>query len=86
MRETPGRMATTNEPGTTTGGGRGTTSTLNSATGPEHFNFEFAFAADEETGEVDLKIDTFLGQRLLFGTLHASDSPSSASACDSTPS
>jgi|NorSeaMetagenome_1021524.scaffolds.fasta_scaffold134927_2 hypothetical protein len=31
------------------------------------FNFDFAFSEDEDKGEVDLAVDTFMGKRLLFG-------------------
>jgi hypothetical protein len=67
FRNTTGRMLTTTEPTAATGSGMGTSSTIVQPPGPVDFNFDFTFVSDPLSGNVDLLIDTLLGQRLLFG-------------------
>ena len=65
-------MITTNEPASVTGHGAGASSTIDQAPGPVDYNFDFTFAVDSINGNVDLVINTLLGQRLLFGKFSVS--------------
>ena len=61
-------MITTLEPASVTSKGSGTSATVDQPSGPADFNFDFTFViSDPEQGNVDLLIDTLLGQRILFG-------------------
>mmetsp|Transcript_62163 Transcript_62163/g.166806 ORF Transcript_62163/g.166806 Transcript_62163/m.166806 type:complete len:183 (+) Transcript_62163:291-839(+) len=60
-------MVTTVQPATATGSGAGVSSTVDQSSGPTDFNFEFTFVVDSAAGNVDLLVDTWMGQRVLFG-------------------
>jgi len=62
-----GRMITTDEPGTSSGGGGSIRPVDNAMPGPDSFNFDFAFTDNMAQGHVDLSVDTFMGKRLLLG-------------------
>jgi hypothetical protein len=68
FKNTTGRMITTVEPASVTADGSATSSTIDQPPGPTDFNFDFTFVvSDPSQGNVDLLIDTLLGQRILFG-------------------